>query len=292
MEISIIIPAYNEEAGIGEVLEDVLAAFPDQPGVELLVVNDASEDATAERASEVREEHKDWPGTVRILSHETNRGYGAAIKTGVAAASHANLVMIDADGTYPASAILDLVNGLETCDMAVGARTGLDVHIPLFRRPAKWLLGKLANYLTGQRIPDLNSGLRALRKPAVERHLRILPDGFSFTTTITMALLTRGDRVRFTPIDYRPRKGESKIRPFRDTLNFLNLILRTAVYFNPLKVLTPLSLLLLLAALVVFVWSWHRGQILDATVSVLVVTGVQVAVLGLLADLVVRRSPD
>jgi hypothetical protein len=131
-----------------------------------------------------------------------------------------------------------------------------------------------------------------MRKPAVERHLRILPDGFSFTTTITMALLTRGDRVHFTPIDYRPRKGKSKIRPIRDTLNFLNLILRTAVYFNPLKVLTPLSLLLLLAALVVFLWSWYQGKILDATVSIMVVTAVQVAVLGLLADLVVRRSPD
>ena len=131
-----------------------------------------------------------------------------------------------------------------------------------------------------------------MRKNSVERHLGILPNGFSFTTTMTMALLSSGCGVHFKPIDYRPRKGRSKIRPIRDTLNFISLILRTTIYFNPLKVFLPIALLLELAAAGVFVWSWRQGQILDATVSILFMTGVQAAILGLLADIVVRRSSN
>lgn len=292
MKLSIIIPAYNEEKGLTEVLEELVGVFPDDPGVEILVVDDGSEDSTAEKARECKEKHRDWPGTLQVVRHDTNRGYGASLKTGIAAASHEVIVMTDADGTYPASAIPDLVRAVDTADMAVGARTGAEVRIPLLRRPAKYLLNRLADYLTGQKIPDLNSGLRAVRKQAVERDLRILPDGFSFTTTITMALLTRNARVQFLPIDYRARKGRSKIRPIRDTLNFLSLILRTAIYFNPLKAFIPVSLALFLAAVAIFLLSWRAGRILDTTVTILFVTGLQVAVLGLLADLVVRRSSD
>jgi len=292
MELSIIIPAYNEEKGITEVLEEIVGVFPNGAGVEILVVDDGSEDSTAEKVQECQEKHRDWPGEVRVIGHDANHGYGAALKTGIAAASHQVIVMTDADGTYPASAIPELIRSIETAEMAVGARTGAEVRIPLVRRPAKYLLNCLANYLTGQKIPDLNSGLRAVRKQAIDRDLRILPDGFSFTTTITMALLTRSARVQFLPIDYRARRGHSKIRPIRDTLNFLSLILRTAIYFNPLKAFIPVSLALFLAAVVAFFWSWGAGRILDTTVTILFVTSVQVAVLGLLADLVVRRSSE
>ena len=290
MGVTIIIPAYHEEDGIAEVLGEILEACADDPGVEIVVVDDASEDGTGRAVEEFCREHDDWPGTLRVVTHKTNRGYGAALKTGLRESSQDTIVIIDADGTYPAAEIPGLVSALDNNEMAVGARTGPDVNIPLVRRPAKWVLSQLANYLSGQKIPDMNSGLRAMRRRAVERHLKLLPDGFSFTTTITMALLTGGDPVAFQPINYRERKGRSKIRPIRDTLNFLSLLLRTTIYFNPLKVFLPLSLLCFLAAAIVFGWSWRAGQILDATVSILIVTGVQIAVLGLLADLVVRRS--
>ena len=292
MPATIIIPAYNEEQGITEVLEELCGVFDDGTAVEILVVDDASTDQTAQKTEEFISSKSDWNGSLRLIRHETNRGYGASLKSGVRESEHEHIVITDADGTYPASAILELLEALEQNEMAVGARTGANVQIPLVRRPAKWFLAKLANYLAGVKIPDLNSGLRAMRKSSVERHLSILPNGFSFTTTMTMALLSSGSGVHFKPIDYRPRKGRSKIRPIRDTLNFISLILRTTIYFNPLKVFLPIALLLELAAAGVFVWSWRQGQILDATVSILFMTGVQAAILGLLADLVVRRTSN
>ena len=125
--------------------------------------------------------------------------------------------------------------------MAVGARTGDHVKIPFVRRPAKWLLKKLAEYLSGRQIPDLNSGLRVFRRELAERFFGIFPDGFSFTTTITLAALTGGYRVQFLPINYYKRVGQSTIKPIRDFTGFLLLIIRLIVYFKPLNVFLPVS---------------------------------------------------
>jgi len=132
--------------------------------------------------------------------------------------------------------------------MVVGARTGNKVHIPLIRKPAKWLIGKLANFLTEVKIPDLNSDLRMMRKEMVLKYMNILPSGFSFTLTITMAALTNDYRVKYIPIDYLKRVGSSKISPIKDTLNFLTLLVRTSLYFNPMKIFMLFSLILFLLA--------------------------------------------
>src|SRR5262249_12655404 len=142
----------------------------------------------------------------------------------------------DADGTYPIDSIPKLLENHDGYDMIVGARIGKDVNIPLIRRPAKWLLNKLAAFMAQTQIPDLNSGFRLFRKSSFLRFEKILPSGFSLTTTITMALLCNNHPVKYVPVDYYKRKGMSKIRPFRDTYNFFMLVIRTIMYFDPLRV--------------------------------------------------------
>lgn len=281
--VSVVVPAYNEEKEIGSFIEQVSAEMSrcGRP-FELLVVDDGSTDRTLERI----QSHAD---KVRIIRHESNRGYGAALKTGIRTARYPVVLIIDADGTYPTAAIPDLLHELQDgIDMAVGARTGSDVTMPALRKPAKWLLRKLAEYLAERRIPDLNSGLRAFRRDAVLRYLHILPNRFSFTTTVTLSFLSDGLGVRFLPINYYKRVGQSKIKPV-DALNFLILIVRTVTYFNPLRIFLPLSLCFL--ALTVGRVSYDvfvLSNLTDST-TILFVGTVLTAAIGMLADLIVRR---
>ncbi len=281
LSVTVVIPAYNEENGIAPVLKEIGNTLA-EAGVtgEIIVVDDGSTDDTAARAEQAG---------ARVIRHEENRGYGAALKTGFRNAENEAVIITDADDTYPSEALLQMLPLRKDHDMVVGARTGKDVHIPLIRRPAKWMLNKLANYLSRYKIPDLNSGLRIIRKSMVQKYMGFLPDGFSFTTTITLALLVGGYRVKYIPIDYRHRTGKSKIRPVRDTLNFISLIVRTILYFNPLRIFAPVAFLLITAGGVVFLASWAwLPLILDTTTAILVMTGVQILVLGLLADIIVR----
>jgi hypothetical protein len=173
-------------------------------------------------------------------------------------------------------------------DMVVAARTGSKVHIPLIRRPAKIVLNLLANYMTSTRIPDLNSGLRLFKRLEAIRYFPIISDGFSFTTTITLAMLVNSFDVRFEPIDYAPRKGHSKIRPIHDTFNFLILIIRTIAFFNPLKVFIPMSLMLFLIAIVYLVFQLISGDVGDTSV-ILLLAALQIFLIGIIADLIVRK---
>ena len=191
-------------------------------------------------------------------------------------------MITDADGSYPAELIPVLLRDLGEYDMVVGARVGEHVAIPLIRRPAKWFLRKLASYLAGRAIPDLNSGLRVMRKPLVTRFEHLLPSGFSFTTTITIAALCSGSLVRYCPIDYHKRIGESKIRPTH-TVEFLLLILRTIVYFNPLKVFIPLGGVFFLGGLVKFVYDLYIGNLSETALLGFLGAAILWAV-GLLSD--------
>ena len=285
--VTVIVPAYNEENSIGPVLERLQQVMADSGlTYEVIVVDDGSTDTTAARAEDTG---------VNVLRHAGNRGYGAALKTGIRHAQYDLICITDADGTYPNERIPDLVARLaqDGCDMVVGARTGKKVSIPLVRRPAKWALGQLANLVVGESIPDLNSGLRAFRRQAVLRFFNLLPDGFSFTATITLAMLSNGYMVSYVPINYHSRVGHSKIRPIQDTLDFTQLILRIALYFAPLKIFLPLSGILLLLAVAWGLFSkFVLGELADVSTLVIGMTGVQVAVVGLLAELVNRRLPN
>jgi glycosyltransferase involved in cell wall biosynthesis len=287
-EISVIIPAYNEEQAIGGVLAR-LRQVMDESGIgyEVIVVDDGSADATARIARQC--------DGVTVLQHRLNHGYGAALKTGMRHARHDLICITDADGTYPNECIPELARLLlaEEYDMIVGARVGKNVTIPRLRRPAKWAIGRLANYVAGEPIVDLNSGLRVFRRDAALRFTGILPDAFSFTTTITLAMLTNHYLVDYVPINYYKRVGKSKIRPVQDTLNFIQLVWRIALYFAPLKVFLPLSAFLFLVAIAWALFTlFVLGQLADVTTLVIVMTAFQVAVIGMLAELINKRLPN
>jgi hypothetical protein len=292
--ISIIIPAYNEQAAIASQIMSVREVMRSN-GIthEIIIVDDGSEDATAEKAIEAG---------ARVLRKPENRGYGAAIKTGILAAEHDTIVIIDADGTYPAEQIPNLVRKLQTTDMVVGARTGDHVQISWVRRPAKWLLGLLANRVSGQSIPDLNSGLRAFRRDCVTQYFSILSNKFSFTTTVTLALLADDYRVVYHPINYFQRVGKSKIRP-RNFIDFAVLVLRMAMLFQPLKIFGPVGFLCIMLGVVKAIADLatvlSRGPALDLSLFqhpmlsvsavLLLLVGLQILLIGMVADGVLRR---
>jgi glycosyltransferase involved in cell wall biosynthesis len=282
--LTVVIPAYNEEKGIQGVVDRVLSVLEtSNTPFEIIVVDDGSKDRTV---ASLRDK------SVKVLRHELNRGYGAALKTGIQGARYGHVAILDADGTYEERDLPKLMEHMDTYDMVVGARTGKGAKIPLIRRPAKWILNLLANFLTETRIPDLNSGFRIFDKRVAKKFFNILPDSFSFTSTLTMALLTNGYSIKYIPSGYKRRKGRSKIRPIHDTVNFFALIVRTALYFAPLKIFIPLSLSMIgLSLLKMIVIDIMLIQNMTDSTLFLFLAGIQVGMLGMLADLIDKRSP-
>ncbi|WP_291985355.1 glycosyltransferase family 2 protein [Luteitalea sp.] len=280
--VSIIIPVFNEEGAIASTLAAVESTMQASGRLyEVLVVDDGSEDGTAGVLAGT---------TARVVRHRANRGYGAALKTGIRATTHPLVAILDADGTYPIARLPELLAHLDEADMVVGARTGGSVHVPALRRPVKWLLTRAANLLSGHRIPDLNSGLRVFRRELATRFFGLFPDGFSFTSTITLASHINGYRVEYIPIDYYRRTGASSIRPVRDTLNFFLLIVRMVVTFRPLNVFLPTAAALLVLGAIKAALDFSRTGAFGVGAAILILTAIQIALMGLLADLVTRRT--
>lgn len=292
--VSVILPAYNEEDAIVsqiEAIERVLLVHAMR--YEIIVVDDGSQDRTAELALQAG---------ASVLRHHENRGYGAALKTGIMAAKYDTIIIIDADGTYPPDEIPTLVAKLETADMVVGARTGKDVHIPWLRLPGKWFLGWLAASIAGRAIPDLNSGLRAFRRECVKQYFPILSNRFSFTTTVTLALLADAYQVIYHPIDYHRRVGKSKITAW-NFMEFTILVLRMAMLFQPLRVFVPLALSCGLLGVLkasfdlftlffrapIFGSSLLYQPVLSTSAILMLLMGLQLLLIGMVADGVVRR---
>jgi len=284
--VSVVIPCFNEEQAIAETIENVAAALGERDDFEILVIDDGSTD----RSREILEDFEGRLGALRVISHERNAGYGAALKTGIRNARHELIAITDADGTYPNDRLGELVDLAADADMVVGARTGPNVSIPLMRRTPKRLLKSFAEWITGREIPDLNSGMRVFRRSVIARYTRILPNTFSFTTTITIAMLRDGEDVRFVPIDYATRVGSSKIKPIRDTLRFFQLVLRTGMYFAPLRVLAPVIAVLFLGFFCSLSYDlFVLGNVTDKTL-LLLFAGTNAAMLALLADMIDKRS--
>lgn len=280
-QISVIVPVFNECLALQatlSALQQMLAAS--QLASEIIVVDDGSTDGTFESVQNSLE--------IKLLRHDTNRGYGAALKTGIRAAMHPIIVIIDADGTYPVTAIPELVAKLVDHEMVVGSRTGPGVSYPLLRKIPKLFLKVFAEWIAGQEIPDLNSGLRAFRKSDALRYERLLPDKFSFTTTLTMAMLTNGLRVHFEPVNYASRVGRSKFRPIQDTWNFAVTILRLGVHFAPLKVFLPVSAVLGGCGLWTLAEDVLLRQDLTERTLILLMSSMQIGCLALLADMIAR----
>lgn len=278
--LSVVIPAYNEETAIAGVVaetRELLARSGLRP--EIVVVDDGSEDGTSTAA---------FAAGARVIRHRNNRGYGAALKTGILAASHDVIAIIDADGTYPPQAIPAMLDKLGNADMVVGARVGAKVHIPLVRRPAKWLLGRLANYVAAAQIPDLNSGLRVFRRDVVLQYFPILPDQFSWTTTITLAMYCDKYAVDYVPIDYHPRRGRSKIVPW-DAMSFAVLILRTAMLFRPLRVFLPVVVVCFGYGVVKTLIDFQEIGNLSASATLALLSGLLILLIGMLGDAIATR---
>ncbi|NJN55595.1 MAG: glycosyltransferase family 2 protein [Anaerolineae bacterium] len=281
--VTILIPAYNEANAIVPTIQKVQETLRTAglPG-EIVVVDDGSSDGTGAAVAQLADE------SVRLIQHPQNKGYGASLKTGIRRAQYNNIIITDADGTYPIEMIPTLAAELQNYDMVVGARTGQTVEIPLSRRPAKWALTRLANYLSGMEIPDLNSGLRGFKKEIVVDYFRMLPSGFSFTTSITLAMLTNDYNVLYIPIDYFQRTGKSKIKPVRDTINFFSLVVRVVLMYRPLRVFVPLAAVLVLLSLIKVIYDINAYDFHLATSTVVLLTlTFQMIMLGLIADLVV-----
>jgi glycosyltransferase involved in cell wall biosynthesis len=278
---SLVIPVYNEEeiiAATVEELQQILQSYQ----YEIIVVNDGSTDATSQVLSSV--------SGITLIEHNHNRGYGAALKTGIRQAQYPLIVITDADGTYPNERIPDLLTLAARADMVVGSRTGKNVTYSNLRKIPKWFLVRFAQWVTKTKIPDLNSGLRVFQRDVLVKFIPVLPNTFSFTTTITIAMLTNNYIVHYEPIDYFHRVGKSKIKPIRDTLRFVQLILRMGVYFAPLRIFLPVAGLFFTGFLVTLFQDLFIRQDLTESTLILFVAAIQVGMFALLADMIDRRS--
>lgn len=272
--ISIIIPAYNEADSIREVLEDIRKGFALYK-VEILVIDDGSTDQTAEIAEK---------GGVKVIRHLHNKGYGASLKSGIRAAAGQFVLFMDADGQHRALEAIKLVDAATStsADMVVGQRSRL-MHSPMWRMPGKWVLGWMANYLTHRRIPDLNSGLRLINREVVTRYMSLCPNGFSFSTTITMVLIHRGYEVSYVPFEINKRKGKSTVS-LSTGLDTLLLILRIATLIDPLRIFVPLSLLIAFVGIAWGIPYALMGNGVSIGSMLAVVTAILLFSIGLISD--------
>lgn len=287
-QVSVILPAHNEQQAIRCVLEEVVEVLSDEPlRFEVLVVDDASTDDTVAVAEEFA--RGCWQCPVRVIRRNERGGAGAARKLGIRHARGEFIVMLDADATYPAKSIPELLAYLPAYDQVNGARTSEQGTLPWLRRPAKWFIRKLACYLTGHKIPDLNTGLKAFKREEMLQWLWVVPDGFSCVTTMTLAFLTNGYAVKYVPTPYRPRIGRSKFHPVKDTLSYLSTVLRMVLYFRPLKVFLPLSGMMIAAGVAKSVLSFRWTGSMQESDIVLMVAGFMTCMLGLLAEVIVAH---
>lgn len=274
-EISVVIPAFNEAHAIGETVAELKATL-DVLSLdhEILVVDDGSSDGTGDVAES---------RGCTVIRHRSNRGYGASLKTGIKAASKAIVLFYDADGQFDPEDLKRLLEGLASADMAAGVR-GRGSHRPIERRPGKWILKVVADYLSRTNIPDLNCGYRAVRRGAILPYLHLLPDGFSASTTTTILFLKKGLGIEWVPVTIRRAKTKSSVRIFRDGFDTILLILRLITLFDPLRIYLPASALCVVTAVI---WGTRyvlRGQGLSLASMLLLITAVLLFFFGLLAD--------
>jgi glycosyltransferase involved in cell wall biosynthesis len=291
--VSIVLPCYNEQDHVVAEIERICAAMDaSEYDYEVLAFDDASTDETHARLLEAAPR---FP-RLQIVHFYRNGGSGTVRRIGTQRARGEIVVWTDADMTYPNERIPEFVQMLEkdaTLDQVVGARTSEQGTHKMLRVPAKWFIRKIAEQLTNTKIPDLNSGLRAFRRQVALPYLRLLPPGFSCVTTITIAFLSNQHDVRYVPIEYSKRAGTSKFHFVTDAYRYILQVLRMVMYFNPLKVLMPVALFLIGLGIAKGIFDMVVHPLIFAVNTVLIfVTGLLIASLALLADLIVRSRGD
>jgi len=272
VEVTVVIPVYNEAGVVGAVVRQVRAMFPD---FEVLVVDDGSTDGSGREAEEAG---------ARVIGHVYNRGNGAAVKTGIRSARGRNLVLMDGDGQHDPAEIPGLLEHLDQYDMVVGARN-FKTQGSFHRSLANRIFSDTATYLADHKVEDLTSGFRAIRRDLARRFAYLLPNTFSYPSTITLALFKAGYGVKYVPIRAGQRTGKSKIKIVRDGLRFFAIMIKIISLFSPMKVFFPLGMLFLAPGLT---YAIHRvffqGSRLTNPMVLMISVAALIFALGLISE--------
>ncbi|MCK4800959.1 MAG: glycosyltransferase family 2 protein, partial [Anaerolineales bacterium] len=235
IEVSVIVPAYNEEQSIQTVVDNIhRVLLQENQAYEVIVVNDGSHDETGDLAR---------AAGARVLEHAYNIGNGAAVKTGIRAAKGKLIVLMDGDGQHDPEVIPQMINLLNVYDMVVGARSR-DSATDFQRDLGNYIYNWLASYVCNRKIEDLTSGFRAVKAAIAREFLHLIPNTFSYPSTLTLAVARSGYQFEYYPIIVSKRKGKSKINLFRDGLRFVVIIFKVTTLFSPLKIFIPASMTL------------------------------------------------
>lgn len=270
--LSIVIPAKNEQQGLSALLPKLRALYPKS---EIIVVDDGSTDETGRICHE---------NNVKLLSHPYSMGNGAAIKTGARAANNETLVFLDADGQHDANDIPKLLSELDKgFDMVVGARHG-STHASIGRWGANTIYNRLGSWMVGRKIEDLTSGFRAVKADKFREFLYLLPNGFSYPTTITMSFFRAGYSVCYLPIHARVRQGKSHIRPIRDGVRFLVIIFRVGTLYSPLKLFGPISVMFFFLGFGYYLYTYVTDSRFTNMSALLLTTSILIFLIGLVSE--------
>ena len=247
--VSIVIPAFNEEGIIVPTIEKLKQVCNKAKitEYEVIIVDDGSSDKTSESALST---------DAKVIKHPHNIGYGRSLKDGINSANYDTIIITDADDTYPLEKIPDLYSEYQKgFNMVVGARKGKNYDESFFKKILRIILKKLVEYTSGRKIPDINSGMRIFSKKEIVPYFSSLCDGFSFTTSLTLAYMMTGKFVKYTEIGYNKRKGKSKVKMLRDSLRTMQFIVEAILYYNPIKIFLFFSMILIICSAINFVLS-------------------------------------
>jgi len=279
MNVSIVIPAYNEEAVIGQTVARIHSLYPD---FETIVVDDGSTDNTAHKAREAG---------AKVFQHPYNIGNGAAVKTGIRKASGDLIVLMDGDGQHDPADIARLLEESDHYDLVVGARS-TSSQASLGRRVANWCYNCLASYVAKFPIKDLTSGFRVFHRDTVLKYLYLFPNTFSYPTTSTLTYLRSGFTVKYIPIRQHKRVGKSKIKLLEDGARFILIILRIATLFSPMRIFLPVSTFFLLTGLGYYMYTYWTSHRFTNMSALLLSVGVMVFLLGLISEQITQMRYD
>lgn len=271
-DISIVIPAKNEEVGLSNLIPTLRKTYPTS---EIIVVNDGSTDKTAE----VCTSHK-----IKLVTHNYSKGNGAAIKSGARTAKNDIIIFMDADGQHKPEDIPRLLEKLEEGhDMVIGARH-LSTHATSLRLLGNLVYNKLASYMTGHKIEDLTSGFRAVKKDKFKKFLYLLPNGFSYPTTSTMAFFRSGYSVAYIPINALQREGKSHINLLKDGIKFFTIILKVGALFSPMRLFLPVSAFLFTTGLIYYAYTFITLHRFTNMSGLLFTSSIMVFLMGILSE--------